>query len=259
MPAVVSIITVSYNSADTIRDTMESVAAQTYPHLEYIVVDGASTDGTVDIIRDYADQGIIDHWISESDDGIADAFNKGIAMASGEYIQILNSDDWLHHNQVEIAANYLYQNKDVGFVYGDLHRYDQSGSNIIRKMPGKPDEIGHNVPRLKYMPHPSFVVRETVYDQVGLFDTKYGICMDLEWVMRAKQMGIRADYIPSLKSVMRDGGVSNRYHMALWKEKAEILFKYNSPKWPTFKILGSHMIKLILRYYILNPIGLFRR
>ena len=140
----ISIITATYNSEKTLRDTLDSILAQTYPDIESIIVDGASKDGTIDIVREYEPRfGGRMHWISEPDKGIYDAMNKGIKMASGDVIGVLNSDDFYHDERVvEDIANAFTQ-KNVECVYGNLVFIDENDkNNTLRIWKGSQHECG---------------------------------------------------------------------------------------------------------------------
>ena len=133
----VSIITVSYNSAETIQDIIDSVRRQTYPHIEYIVVDGGSTDGTVDILRE--NEEVIDRWISEPDDGIYDAMNKGIRMSTGDIVEILNSDDWYKPEAVETAVRAFEEHDDTDLVHGAMNVWNEK--NNLHAQYGRKDHL----------------------------------------------------------------------------------------------------------------------
>jgi glycosyltransferase involved in cell wall biosynthesis len=256
----VSVITVCYNAVNTIEKTIRSVSDQTYTNIEYIIIDGGSDDETIDVLKRYENSGVIDHWISEQDEGISDAFNKGIKNATGDYIQIVNADDWLYPRQLEIAASYLSEHPEVGFVYGDVDIYDQGGSKVKRTKQGLPEEVNESVlPRMKYLSHSTFMVRRCTYEKVGLYDRAYDICMDLDWVIRARKANVEGKYIQNLTGVMRDGGVSSKEDIKLWQEKKEILLKHDMPILPTWIHLLSHLSKLFISRKILEPLGLRKR
>ena len=164
---LVSIITVCLNTEKTIRRTIESVIAQTYGNIEYIIVDGGSTDRTLEIIGEYRSH--VGLLISEPDQGIGDAFNKGIARSSGEYIQLLNADDFMPPEKIAISVGRLVRHGDAAFVFGDMLVIDGSGTTLYR-LHGDPDyasSIACLVPRVN---HPTFLVRRSVYEKHGVFD-----------------------------------------------------------------------------------------
>ena len=220
----VSIITVTYNSATTIVDTIESVLQQTYPHIEYIVVDGGSKDDTIEQVKRFETAfGDRLKWISEPDKGIYDAMNKGIAMASGDVVGILNSDDYFTSKQV-IANMVNAFNDNIDAVYGDIH--------FIRD--GQPHKVARyysskifrpTLLRFGFMPaHPSFYVRRSVYEQAGNYSLDYKIGADFEMMVRLfKKYRISYKYIQKDMVTMRMGGASTSgvsSHKLLLKEDA---------------------------------------
>ena len=207
----VSIITVTYNSAQTLVDAMKSVLEQTYHDIEYIIVDGASTDSTIDIIRQYELQFKNRlKWISEKDDGIYDAMNKGIQLATGDVVGVLNSDDYFTSSDV-IARMVAAFRDGADAVYGDVHFiHDGEPNKCIRYYSSK-----HFRPfwlRFGFMPaHPSFYCRRGVYERAGYYKTDYAIGSDYEMMVRLfKVHHINARYIPMDFVTMRTGGASTR-------------------------------------------------
>jgi len=207
----VSIITATYNSIRTLEDTIKSVLQQTYPDIEYIVVDGASSDGTLELIRQYesAFYGRM-KWISEPDVGIYDAMNKGIRMATGDVVGILNSDDYFTGRDVieRMAGSFT---DDVDAVYGDVHFiHDGRPEKCVRYYSSK--SFRPKWLRFGFMPaHPSFYCRRRVFDSVGLYKTDYLIGSDYEMMVRLFMVHhIKAGYIPMDFVTMRTGGASTR-------------------------------------------------
>ena len=208
----VSIITVTYNSAKTLADTIQSVLAQTYRDIEHIIIDGASTDGTQDVIKQFEPQfnGRM-RWISEKDHGIYDAMNKGIAMATGDVVGILNSDDYFTSNNVieQIVAE--FNDPELDAVYGDIHFIQDGEPNkCVRYYSSK-----HFRPtwlRFGIMPaHPSFYCRKTTYEKVGPYKTDYKIGSDYDMMVRMFWVHqINARYLPMDIVTMRTGGASTR-------------------------------------------------
>ncbi len=205
-----SIITATYNSERTLRDTMESILSQTFQDFEYIIVDGASKDATLDIIREYEPrfQGKM-RYVSEPDKGIYDAMNKGFAMATGDVIGILNSDDFFTSDDVLQAVVDGFAGEYVDAVYADIHfvgtddltkcvRY--YSSSVFRPW----------MMRFGMIPaHPSFYCRKAVYDQYGSFDTTYRIAADFEILLRLIFIHrIRTRYVKKDFVTMRLGGAS---------------------------------------------------
>lgn len=206
-----SIITTSYNSGNTIRDTIESVLRQTYPDIEYIIVDGASKDNTLDIIEEFVPKfdGKL-KYISEPDKGIYDAMNKGLAMATGDVVGILNSDDFYTSNDIlERVAAELKQNPDIDAVYGDIHFVkDGELDKCVRYYTSK--YFRRWQMRLGFMPaHPSFYCRRSIYDKFGVFNSAYRVSADFELLLRFIFIhDINIKYLPLDFVTMRSGGAS---------------------------------------------------
>ncbi len=207
----VSIVTATYNSAQTLGDALESVLNQTYADIEHIVVDGESTDGTVDIVRQYEPmfKGRL-KWISEKDKGIYDAMNKGIRMATGDIVGILNSDDYFTcKDVVEMMVNNF--DKELDAVYGDIHFIrDGQPDKCIRYYSSK--KFSPIWLRFGFMPaHPSFYCRREIYEKVGLYKTDYAIGSDYEMMVRLfMKYHIKARYLKMDFVTMRTGGASTR-------------------------------------------------
>lgn len=204
----VSIITATFNSGKTIRDTLESVLRQSFKDYEHIIIDGGSTDNTLDIIKELEPHydGKL-HWISEPDHGIYDAMNKGIKLAIGEVVGLLNSDDFYSSPNVlqAVAMNI----KDVDAVYGDIHFVDDSDLNKCVRYYSSAGFSPKKM-RMGFMPaHPSFYCRREVYLKHGLFDTSYKIAADFEQLLRLIYIhSIRLRYLPLDFVTMRTGGAS---------------------------------------------------
>lgn len=208
----ITIVTASYNSVKTLADTMESVLGQTYTDWEYIVVDGGSKDGTVDLIKQYEPRfGGKLKWTSEPDKGIYDAMNKGIRKSTGDVVGILNSDDYYTSTDVLSSVASVLSDNDLDAVYGDIH--------FIKE--GEPDKIvryyssRHFNPfwlRFGFMPaHPSFYVRRAVYQKAGFYDTSYKIGSDFEMMVRLfRKQHIRYQYLAKDFVTMRTGGMSTK-------------------------------------------------
>ena len=209
-PLRISIITVAYNSAATLEDTIQSVLSQTYPDIEYIVVDGGSTDGTTVLLQQYESrfQGRL-LWVSEKDNGIYDAMNKGIRMATGDVVGILNSDDYFTAPDVIARMVRAFADEAVDAVYGDIHFIrDGEPERCVRYYSSRRFSPGRL--RFGFMPaHPSFYARRTVYERAGLYKTDYKIGSDYEMMVRLFCVHrIHAMYIPMDFVTMRTGGLS---------------------------------------------------
>jgi glycosyltransferase involved in cell wall biosynthesis len=221
-PALVSIITAVRNSEQTLEKTMLSVFDQTYQNIEYIVIDGGSTDGTLDIIRKYNDK--IAYWVSEPDQGISDAFNTGILKASGEFIGLLNADDWMSRDQVERGVHAL-QISPVDYVFGDLLFHDASGV-VLYRINGDPDYARSIRSKMPEICHPTVLARRSVYDRFGLFDTRYRYAMDYEWALRLHVHGAQGGYVKEIEGHMGLGGASDASFRKAVIEVRDIAVRY---------------------------------
>lgn len=204
----ISIITVVFNGAATIRQCIESVLGQDYPLIEYIVIDGNSTDGTQEIVRSYGNR--IQKFVSEPDAGIYDAMNKGIDAASGDVVGILNSDDfYAYHSVLSDVAKAMSANDFQG-CYGDLQYVDSTNETLVKRK-----WVSGNYKPGAFLngwmpPHPTFFVKKDVYKKHGKFSLSLGSAADYELMLRLiHKAGIKIAYIPKVLVRMRIGGVSN--------------------------------------------------
>lgn len=204
----VSIVTVCYNSSATIASAVDSVLAQKCVDLEYIVIDGDSTDGTLKVLLGYGSQ--ITHLVSEPDEGIYDAMNKGVALATGDVVGILNSDDFYADEDVLSAVASAFEDPAVDCVYGDLNYVDAEDTNlVVREWRSQPYTAGA-FRRGWHPAHPSFLVRRSVYERHGLFDTGLPIAADYEFMLRVlEKHRLQSVYLPKVLVKMRTGGASN--------------------------------------------------
>ena len=206
----ISLITPSYNSAETISDTIESVASQNYPDLEYIIIDGASTDKTKDIVSGYKDKLSI-KFVSEPDKGLYDAMNKGINLATGDVVGIINSDDFYADNNVLKEISNIFENNDVDVCYGDLvYIKDNLKNKIVRYWKaGEYKEWKLNYGWIP--PHPTLFVRKNVYEKFGLFRSDLTMAADYEFMLRIFKKGkVKSKHIPKVLVTMRLGGISSK-------------------------------------------------
>lgn len=212
---LVSIITIVYNGEKHIADTIRSVAAQSYPNIEYIVIDGGSTDRTLEIAGEFKD--VITTLITEKDRGISDAFNKGVRRAHGEIVGIINADDWYEPNAVAMAVEYL-DGFDV--AYGDLRQWNEGKHEIVVK--------GDHRLLTKEMTvnHPTVFVRKECYQRFGLFDDQYKCAMDYDLVLRLFNGGCRFVHVPAVLANMRSGGMSDFQWKLGCRETLQIKNKY---------------------------------
>lgn len=209
---LISIITATYDSARTVDDTLRSVQAQSHPDIEHIIVDGGSGDETLSIVARYPHIGKV---VSEPDRGIYDAMNKGISLATGEVVGILNSDDFYAHPDVLRKVAAAFGDPGVDAVYGDLLYVDgENPRRVLRSWKSGDYRPG----RFKWgwmPPHPTFFVRRTLYERYGGFNLALGTCGDYELMLRLiHRHGARLSYLPEVLVLMRAGGASNESLLA---------------------------------------------
>lgn len=216
----ISVITVSYNSALTIKDTLQSVSLQRYEDFEHLIIDGGSKDGTLEIIRSWKDYPV--RLISESDEGIYDAMNKGLVLATGEIVGFLNSDDVYADSSVMTKIANTFQDESVDACFGDLVYVSRDSSHIVRYWRSKPF-IGGSFAKGWCPAHPTFYVRKLVIERLGLFDKSFKLAADMEFMMRYLERGkIRSVYIPGVLVKMRVGGVTNQSWKNIVQQNKEI-------------------------------------
>ena len=241
----VSIITVVWNNKDTIKDAIESVLGQTYKNIEYIIVDGASSDGTVEVVKRYGDR--ISKFISEPDNGLYDAMNKGIALATGDVIGILNSDDFYIDNGVIGRVVKEFEEKKVDSLFADLVYVKSSNlQKVVRYYDSSqflPDKFQYAL----YPAHPTFFVKKWVYDKLGLYKIDYKIVADFDIMARFLYTNnISYSYLKEPIVKMRIGGASTSIS-SIWINSLEQLrvCKENNIDSNIFKILLKYPIKLV--------------
>jgi len=203
----ISIITITYNSAKTIQRALESVQSQTYQDIEHVIVDGASKDGTRELIEAYAKKHTNVRWISEPDKGIYNALNKGIHLATGDVIGFVHSDDILYAPDSISHIAEAFAQQDIQVVYGDL-QYVREGK-VTRRWRSN----DFNPASLKYgwmCPHPTMYVRREVYQQVGDYDEWFSISADYDMILRIFKSGFKTQYLPEVLVSMEVGGASNK-------------------------------------------------
>lgn len=203
----VSIITVCYNSEKTIEDTIKSVAAQDYDKIEYIIIDGGSTDRTHDIVKKYSDS--VDIYLSEKDEGLYDAMNKGIKLASGDVIGILNSDDFFISQSSVSDLMSGFAQLDIGAVYSDLVYVQADNTDKVTRFYSS-KIFNRSLIRFGLMlPHPTFYVKKTVYQECGLYKLDYRVAADFEFITRCATRGVIFNRVSKVTVKMREGGISS--------------------------------------------------
>lgn len=216
----ISIVTATWNCAETITDCLTSVALQKLNYKEHIIIDGVSTDGTIDIIEKYADQ--IAVFKSAPDKGIYDALNKGIQLASGDVVGFLHADDLYATNNLLSKVANAFEDHTVCAVYGDLEYVRQNDTTkVVRRWKGKP--FKRRDLALGWMPaHPTLFVRREWYERIGGFDKSYRISADYLSILQLfTQPGFKAVYIPEVFVKMRLGGASNKSLRAIVRKTLE--------------------------------------
>ena len=204
----VSIVTVTYNSEQTLPDTIKSVFDQTYKNIEYIVIDGDSTDTTKEIVTKY---GHAIKFISEPDDGIYDAYNKGINISTGDVIAILNSDDIFHNKYVISEVVEQFQLSGADIVYGDLYYVKENNLNDVTRYWKSSIFEKNSFAKGWHPPHPSFFAKKVVYEKFGDFDTNIRISADFEIMLRfLEKFNVPSSYLSKVIVRMRSGGESNK-------------------------------------------------
>jgi len=240
----VSIITACFNSIATIEHTIQSVYNQDYQDIEHIVIDGESTDGTIDIVKEY--QAKLGQFISEPDKGVYDAMNKGIKLASGEIIGFLNSDDFYTDNAVISDVVTTLKEEGVDAVYGNVTMVSKNNVNkVVRRFSSKkfhPGKFAYG-----YMPaHPTFFARRELYDKQGGFKSEYKISADFELLMRFMlKDNISCKYMDRDMVTMRLGGLtsSSLYNYYILNKEIIKACKENQVKTNYVKVLMKYFVK----------------
>jgi glycosyltransferase involved in cell wall biosynthesis len=214
---LISIITVVYNGAATLERTVLSVVSQTYKNIEYIIIDGGSTDGTIDIIKKYEEH--LACWVSEPDKGIYDAMNKGINKAKGEIIGLINSDDWYEERAMETVANIYNQNKN--HVILGLVRVNHGNNNNKTYVYGY---SGENLPETM-IAHPGAFVPKAIYNLYGTYNPDYKYSSDYDFFIRLKKCGVKFVFTEKILTNFSYGGIS--YSSSSKKETLKVRMKHN--------------------------------
>jgi glycosyltransferase involved in cell wall biosynthesis len=214
---LISIITVVYNGAKTLEQTIQSVINQTYNNIEYIIIDGGSTDGTLDIIKEYENH--ISQWVSEPDKGLYDAMNKGISIANGELIGMINSDDWYEDNAVELIADAYQKHSEKRIFHGDRFDVLENGTKSIRKF--HPSKFKFLYYGMTYN-HPSMFIHRDIYKK-SFYNINLKALSDYEFVLKQFLKNKNSfHYVPKTYVNYRLTGISANTH---WKESSKDIFK----------------------------------
>jgi glycosyltransferase involved in cell wall biosynthesis len=243
---LVSVITPSFNQARFLEETIKSVLAQDYPRIEYIIVDGGSTDRSLEIIKGYAEH--LAWWVSEPDRGQTDAINKGFNRANGEILAWLNSDDTYLEGAISQAVAFLSNNSDVGMVYGDANLIDEQGE-IIGRFPAKQTDLRRLMRGYVHIPQQASFFRSDLWDKVGPLDPTFFFAMDYDlWVRLAKIAPIR--YYPRLWANFRlhGGAKSVAADDRCWPEMVRV-HRREGGSWLSWMSIKSIIRPLIYAWF----------
>lgn len=236
-----SIVTVCYNAEQSIEGTIKSILAQTKPIYEYIIVDGGSSDNTMEIVKRYKDKfekiNVRYFFKSEPDKGISDAFNKGIRIATGDLIGLINADDELMPKTNEILSE-NYQNE--GIIYGNCIWVDSERQmEFVSKPKGTPNQLLYRMTLI----HPSTFVSKSAYQECGVFDISYKYCMDKELLYRMFRAGKQFKYVDEVFTKFKAGGISDKHTLAVYRETSRMAIDYGEPKIKVVMIQTIRYIK----------------
>lgn len=242
---LISIITVVFNGEKYLEETIQSVINQTYDNMEYIIIDGGSTDGTLDIIKKYEDR--IDYWVSERDEGIYDAMNKGIMLCAGDIVGIVNADDYIYKNTLLNIQNALEKNS-FDYTYGDIDLLDQNG--VIY---GKTRSMNENeAQKRKYkempFPHPTVFVCMNVYKEIGIFDTRFKLSADYDFLLKILENDFKGFRLEEPTGIFRSGGQSGGFKT--FYENKDILLSRDVPIFFIYKNMLASLLKILLANYL---------
>lgn len=259
-----SVITITYNSSQTVERTLISLLSQTYKNFEYIIVDGASSDNTIEIIEKYEPlfEGRM-KWRSEKDNGIYNAMNKGVSRATGDIIGIVNSDDWLEPNTLQIVFE-MSQNVDnacdalyCGSVY---FHYENGEKQLLRS---NRQRFFDGIPKHSYnygAYHPAIFVGRSVYSSVGLFDENFKIEADTDFIYRCYLNNKHFEFTDEVLSNMADGGISNVVNLKKYYKEKKYFIKKNSIKGiKAFVVMSAFIMRILIKKYVPTSISIYFR
>ena len=230
---LVSVITVVYNGEKTLERTILSVAEQTYVRKEHVIIDGLSTDGTTEIIKKYEEN--IAVWISEKDDGLYDAMNKGIQLAKGGYLLFLNAGDVLYDKNVLKRIFEAHPDRNADIYYGDTLIVDAYGNNIGRRRLKPPENLSwKSLNKGMVVSHQAFFVRKSI---TPVYDLTYRFSADFDWMIRALKQSRKIINTGMVITRYLDGGLTKKHALASLKERFMIMCKY----YGTIKTLLNHI------------------
>jgi glycosyltransferase involved in cell wall biosynthesis len=235
---LVTIVTPSYNQVNFLEETIKSVLNQTYSNVEYIIMDGGSEDGSLEIIKKYAPK--LAHWVSEKDRGQTDAINKGFTLAKGEVLAWLNSDDTFLPNAVAEAVEFLTVHPETGLVYGEANYIDEK-SKVIGRFPAAQTDLARLRRGYVHIPQQASFFRKSLWDKVGLLDPEFFFAMDYDlWVRLAALSELK--YIPSIWANFRLHADAKTITAddQCWPEMLKVHFRNG----------GSQLAPIVFKYYL---------
>ena len=247
---MLSVIIVVLNNAEGLQKNLSAISQQRTHELDIIVIDGGSTDGTLNVIKQYKDE--ITYWESGCDTGISDAFNRGVKQAKNEYLTFVNSDDYWQPNAFQIIQKHLYNDKlNIDIYAFSVMFYDCEDDFYYVKRP--------NLKAVKYrmtLYHPSMIIKKSYFKNIGGYSEKYNVAMDSEWCHRAISNSAKFHLSTKVLSVMQLGGRSDKYFwIALWEYRKSLLEnKINTPLKSFFVFLFLVSAKTLLKFPGLNTL-----
>lgn len=246
---LITVITVVLNGAEHLEETILSVLNQTYGNVEYIVIDGGSTDGTLDIIQKY--EHAIDYWVSEKDAGIYDAMNKGIRVSTGLVLGFLNADDEYYPLALEDVATLSQSKPNFGYAYGSVDLCDETGMIFGRHTPLSEDKIFSR--RFREMPffQLSFFSSRQIFEEIGLFNPQYNICADYDLVLRVLEKQFLGSMLTRSAGKFRRGGKSDG--IASFREFRKVLENHDAPAINRLFHVYCAMFKYKFRHILPKP------
>lgn len=214
---LLSVVTVSYNSEKTIRKTIESLLAQTFSDFEYFIIDGNSTDNTIQIVKEYEEafekKGVKFTWISEEDGGIYDAMNKGVNLCKGTHIGLLNSDDWYENHTLELVAE-CCKNTQADYIHGNINTFSSTYKFLKTKKPESKEKM---IQRMTFF-HPASFISTKIYNELGRYSLEFPICADYDFILRIINRDYKIEYIDHILTNFLFGGLSTSSVVSALKE-----------------------------------------
>lgn len=254
----ISIITICLNSEKTIEHTIQSIINQKYLNLEYLIIDGGSTDGTLKIVEKYRQN--IDYFVSEQDKGISDAFNKGIERANGDLIGIVSADDYLPEGSLEAVAEIWNVNQDVDVIYGNSIVF---GLGSKKRFVVKPDKDFRAIWKRAPLRHSAMYITRKAYLKFGRYDIKYHLAMDNELILRYYLKGARFVYANKTIGAFCVGGINNQYFMKTIAEVRDISIYHGYSRtkaylWFFIKSIRCYIRSQLYKLHLFPLINMYR-